>query len=698
MTEAKIFFYALSMLILCLEGVLMWKKIPLELPRSFFVTSCMVFFFCFTVLEYIFRMFIDKKISCLLAVLPGVLLGILFFRTGQLVLLSYAVFAAVLLRTVFCFLPKKEYLFLYGCFVFDGIAVYLRFLRGAFLGDYSTDRLLFLCLVVLTLSSLQHLICQKKPAPFPFHFFLLLALLLFFMPVKKTPIDWTGAKKIYQQAAETVSDTLYSVNGIFKGNTYSSGYSSFSVTGGKLEKNSTKQLILRTGDYPYYTYKDKDTGINKLVKKSLYLPGRTGADKESLIEFIQLLYNHKIDKETAALFSRITSMEVEYEYLTTADLIIPSNTFAVTDPLGKPLNSSDETYKKGFRMEVSYLDIDYGSPYLTSLYPDSKSNETFSYETACAYAQELYGMDLSSVLTKEEFNEIISGTGLLEETLDTTGATEEMRVLAKDITKNATTDYEKCQAIESYLRQFPYSTDAVGGYNKNSTMATTEGMADIANRFLFETKEGYCIHYTASMVMLLRLNDIPARAVMGYRYDFPTAMQKEYTVTSDSAHAWPTAYIEGAGWIPFEPTGVYSDALSRSWRRNAKGDEINVPAENATVAESDAVTAESITKDKAATRMKLLKIAVPVLASITVLLLIVILGRILGRKIIYRFASPEKRLKMDVEDIKRDLLKHTDKEFHDRGLLYDYLDIAPEEQKIDIKQTFDLYYKSVYEK
>ena len=699
MTEAKLFFYALALLVLGMEIFLLSNEISTEFPRSLFVFSCICFYLFYTILEYVFRFFIDKKIAVIFSVLPGILLGILFYQTELFVLLSYAAFVSVSLRVLLSFFPKKEYFFLYGCFILDAVSVCLHFLRKIFLGDYSTDKLLFLCLVVLTLSSLQQLIHIRNRSAFPFHFFLLLALLLCLLPVKKEPIDWTKAKKVYDQAVETVNDTFYSVNGIFQSNTYSSGYSSFSVTGGKLKKNNTKQLILSTGDKPYYVYKDKNTGYDKIVKKSMYLPGRNDADRESLINFLQLLYNNDIDADTAALFSRVSTMEVKYEYLTTTDLILPSNTFSVTDPLGQSLKNMDEVHKKGFTMKVNYLDIDYGNPYLMALFDAPQTGNNLSYETACSYMKNLYGTDLSSVLSKETYEEIsFAHSGTTDDLLDSSGVTENMKALAKDITKDANNDYEKCRAIEAYLRQFPYNTDAVGGYDKSSTMATTEGMADIANRFLFETKEGYCIHYTASMVMLLRLNGIPARAVMGYRYDFPTATQKEYTVTSDSAHAWAEAYIDGAGWVPFEPTGVYSDAVSRSWRKSL-GDDA-APAyvsENTTTVLPEDDNKTSV-EEKATARLNAIKIGALVLASVATLILLIILGRILGRKIYYRFASPEKRLKMDVEDIKKELLKQTNMEFFDRGLLYDYLAIAPEEQKVDIQKTFDLYYKTVYEK
>ena len=82
-----------------------------------------------------------------------------------------------------------------------------------------------------------------------------------------------------------------------------------------------------------------------------------------------------------------------------------------------------------------------------------------------------------------------------------------------------------------------------------------------------------------------------------------------------------------------------------------------------------------------------------VLGSIVLLIALIIFGTILIRKLRYHFADDSQRVKMDVEQIKKILVKNrTD----DRGLLYDYLLYAPAEERDSLKKAFDLYYKSVY--
>jgi hypothetical protein len=45
----------------------------------------------------------------------------------------------------------------------------------------------------------------------------------------------------------------------------------------------------------------------------------------------------------------------------------------------------------------------------------------------------------------------------------------------------------------------------------------------------------------------------------------PVNQSKEMRVTSGMAHAWPEVYIEGIGWLPFEPTPGYTNLRYLGW-------------------------------------------------------------------------------------------------------------------------------------
>jgi transglutaminase-like putative cysteine protease len=134
---------------------------------------------------------------------------------------------------------------------------------------------------------------------------------------------------------------------------------------------------------------------------------------------------------------------------------------------------------------------------------------------------------------------------LLERYLQLPDSTpERVRILARDLTATQPTPYDRAVAIETYLREFPYTLD----------VPRPTGVPDIADYFLFELKEGYCDYYATAMVVLSRAAGLPARMVVGYangQYDYGNG---RYIVTEADAHAWAEIYFPGYGWVEFEPT------------------------------------------------------------------------------------------------------------------------------------------------
>jgi hypothetical protein len=118
--------------------------------------------------------------------------------------------------------------------------------------------------------------------------------------------------------------------------------------------------------------------------------------------------------------------------------------------------------------------------------------------------------------------------------------------LAKEITAEQETAYDKVKAIETYLRTtYPYDLE-IG--------PPPEGQ-DVADYFLFDLKKGYCDYYATAMAVLVRAIGIPARFVSGYssgEYDAPNA---QYVIRQLHAHSWVEVYFPDIGWVEFEPTG-----------------------------------------------------------------------------------------------------------------------------------------------
>ncbi|HJV70065.1 DUF3488 and transglutaminase-like domain-containing protein [Ideonella sp.] len=88
---------------------------------------------------------------------------------------------------------------------------------------------------------------------------------------------------------------------------------------------------------------------------------------------------------------------------------------------------------------------------------------------------------------------------------------------------------------------------------------------DPVDEFWLDRREGFCEHYAASFVIVMRALGVPARIVTGYQgSDFlPTG--DYYAVRQSHAHAWAEYWQAGRGWLRADPTGaVAPERIRRS--------------------------------------------------------------------------------------------------------------------------------------
>ena len=87
--------------------------------------------------------------------------------------------------------------------------------------------------------------------------------------------------------------------------------------------------------------------------------------------------------------------------------------------------------------------------------------------------------------------------------------------------------------------------------------------------FFFDIKKGSCTHFAVAMANALRANDIPANIVTGYLGGQWNIYGNYYTISSENAHAWVEAKVNGE-WIYIDPTlkieNIESDAESVAFR------------------------------------------------------------------------------------------------------------------------------------
>lgn len=74
--------------------------------------------------------------------------------------------------------------------------------------------------------------------------------------------------------------------------------------------------------------------------------------------------------------------------------------------------------------------------------------------------------------------------------------------------------------------------------------------------FLFERRAGFCSHYATAFVYLLRAAGIPARVVGGYQGGQFNNVGGFLEVRQADAHAWAEVWLDGKGWVRFDPTAA----------------------------------------------------------------------------------------------------------------------------------------------
>ncbi|MEO5700436.1 MAG: DUF3488 and transglutaminase-like domain-containing protein [Casimicrobiaceae bacterium] len=119
------------------------------------------------------------------------------------------------------------------------------------------------------------------------------------------------------------------------------------------------------------------------------------------------------------------------------------------------------------------------------------------------------------------------------------------REFARELRQTHADDESYIAAVLAWYREEPFF------YTLRPPL-TSDNPVD---RFLFETRRGFCEHYAGSFVVLLRAAGIPARVVTGYQGGEINPNGRYLIVRQSDAHAWAEALIHGE-WRRFDPTAA----------------------------------------------------------------------------------------------------------------------------------------------
>lgn len=76
------------------------------------------------------------------------------------------------------------------------------------------------------------------------------------------------------------------------------------------------------------------------------------------------------------------------------------------------------------------------------------------------------------------------------------------------------------------------------------------------DEFLFDSRRGFCEHYAAAFVVLIRAAGVPARVITGYQGGEMNPLGDYWIVRQRDAHAWAEVWLPGQGWVQVDPTAA----------------------------------------------------------------------------------------------------------------------------------------------
>jgi transglutaminase-like putative cysteine protease len=126
--------------------------------------------------------------------------------------------------------------------------------------------------------------------------------------------------------------------------------------------------------------------------------------------------------------------------------------------------------------------------------------------------------------------------------------------LARQLKREADTPYEYVLAVNRFLQD---------GFTYDEKPAYIEPGRATLDAFMFDTKSGYCQHFSGAMALLLRMGGIPARVVTGFSPGGYSKTKRAWIVRDTDAHSWVEAWFDDWGWVTFDPTPAGTPARSQ---------------------------------------------------------------------------------------------------------------------------------------
>ncbi len=391
----------------------------------------------------------------------------------------------------------------------------------------------------------------KKYIVYLWPFLLVFFLVLSGIKPPAEPYDWKGFVNMYERASEFVrelSDRLFENNE----EEYSISTIDFSDESGfgKNRKGMERRLMeiksnMYSGDYIFLSGSHFESFDGHEWTQ-------TSGIEERAFEALEVMNAAKRNSETKVIrdYCAVRTVDVRFLTFTTQFTFVPEKPISFT--MDESLNPV--VFNNGSMLFNEKKGID--TEYKVSFINENRNTEAVVgvLKSGIPFSREILESDVSNFFKgyEDRFsydNYIKYKKNVYEKYLDKGEYSERVNDFIKDIYEGADNDFERLLLLEKKLRNYEYTL------SPREIPSSVKSKEDYLDFWLFESGEGYCTHFATAFTLMAREMGIPTRYVQGYRAE---VKEVEATVVkNNNAHAYAEAYIDGFGFVSFEPTPGY---------------------------------------------------------------------------------------------------------------------------------------------
>ncbi len=394
---------------------------------------------------------------------------------------------------------------------------------------------------------------SRKHLVFVMPFVILAMIPVLLIPAPDDPYDWALFKRIYKSVSESIErfGRRFSTDGVYDPTEALIGFSSNGDLHGTVKhaNDEVMELIdlssavtgVRLGGRTFDTFDG-----------SAWTDTDDSAGYDELLDTVAFFVTVRENADNPDDYTRRHSFRISYTGISTPYVFAPLKSL-----VGNNGYDPSISYKSG---DIMWDGSSVPDEYWVSFYRMNTQNPVFNelIEKAQVPGKEEYDACLAEMSLPDttclSYDDYLEHRSRVYEIYS--GAPEisdELREYLDALYDGADSETEKMDRLCNMMRHFEY-TNAPGELPEYVTDA--ESLLDY---FILDSRRGYCSYFATAFVLLARAEGLPARYVQGYLTE--TKGQRNVTVYSYMAHAWPEVYYDGIGWVAYEPTpgmGIYS--------------------------------------------------------------------------------------------------------------------------------------------